>query len=234
MNDIHILAADIVAYFDSRSSTYDSGDLHPKLTARLIEKVTIKEGQIILDVATGTGLIAIEAARRVSRLGRVIALDISRMMLEEARRKIDASGLQNIELREGDACLKEFPENEFDLILCSAALVYMADINAVLRRWYRFLKPGGYVAFDAPAENSTAAGSVMAKLANKNGFSLGYTRLWTEEACKNSMQDTGFEEICVDTEIITQRTISPSEIVSVWEGSIANPLMRKILGRVIN
>jgi len=229
MNNNCNLAAEVAAYFDRRSATYDAGDFHPRLTARLIEAAGIKEGQTVLDVATGTGLVAIEAARRVGASGRVVGLDISPEMLAHARRKIDDLALPNIELCEGDAGTADLPREGFDLILCSAALVFMADIPAVLGRWHRFLKPGGYVGFDAPAENSTAAGSTLAKLAFSHGISLGYARLHTQEACRQALTDVEFEVANIHTEIITQRIMPLSEIDAAWAGIINHPLSRSLL-----
>jgi ubiquinone/menaquinone biosynthesis C-methylase UbiE len=229
MSDRGNLAADVAAYFDRRSTTYDTGDFHPRLTARLIEAAGLQEGQTVLDVATGTGLVAIEAARRVGATGRVLGIDISPQMLARARHKIHELGFQNIELRAGDACTADLPEGEFDLILCSAALVFMADIPAVLRGWHRFLKPGGYVGFDAPAENSTATGSTLARLAYSRGISLGYARLHTQEACRKAFTDAGFEVAHITTEIITQRIMPIGEIDAAWGGIVNQPLSRPIL-----
>lgn len=217
------LAAEVAAYFDWRSPTYDTGDFQPQLAARLIEAAAIRQDQSVLDVATGTGLVAIEAARRVGASGRVVGMDISPQMLAQARRKIDELGFRNIELRESDVCTADFPQQGSDLILCSAALVFMADIPAVLRGWYRFLKPGGYVGFDAPAANSTAAGSTLAPLAYSYGISLQYTRLHTQEACRQALTGAGFEVAHVDTEIITQRMMQLSEIDAAWSGIINHP-----------
>jgi ubiquinone/menaquinone biosynthesis C-methylase UbiE len=229
MNDKGHFAADVAAYFDRRSTTYDTSDFHRRLTARLIEEAGIKEGQTVLDVATGTGLIAIEAARRVGASGRVIGIDISPQMLAQARRKIDEIGLQNIELREADACTADLTQEGFDLILCSAALVFMTDIPAVLRSWNRFLKPGGYVGFDAPSENSTAAGSTLARLAARRGIALGYTRLYSQMACKKALAGAGFEIAHIETEIITERMMPLSEIDVAWGGVINHPMSRPLL-----
>ena len=229
MSDGANLTAEVAAYFDRRSPTYDTGDFHPLLAARLIEAAPIKQGQTVLDVATGTGLIAIEAARRVGATGRVVGMDISPQMLAQARRKIDELGFQNIELREGDASTADLPQDEFDLILCSGALVFIADIPAVLRGWYRFLKPGGYAGFDAPAASSTAAGSTLAPLAESHGISLAYARLHTPEACRHALTDAGFEIAHINTEIITQRMMPSNEIDAAWDGIINHPLSRPLL-----
>ena len=223
-------AAEVANYFDRRSATYDAGEFHPRLTARLIEAADLQEGQTVLDVATGTGLVAIEAARRVGVSGGVVAIDISPQMLARARDKIDELGFQNIELRTGDACTADLPEAGFDRILCSAAWVFMADIPAVLRGWHRFLRPGGYVAFDAPAENSTAAGSTLAPLARNLGISLGYARLHTQESCRQALTDAGFKIARITTEIITQRMMQLAEIDTAWDAIVNHPLSRPIEG----
>ena len=150
-------------------------------------------------------------------------------MLAQARGKIDECGLHNIELREGDACTADLPKEGFDLILCSAALVFMADIPAVLRGWHRFLKPGGYVGFDAPAENSTATGSTLARLAGRRGISLGYTRVNTQMACIQALAGAGFEVARISTEVITERVMPLSEIDAAWGGNINPPLSRPLL-----
>ena len=84
--------------YSHRSNNYDDeGDFHPRLAHRLIECVRIHKGQKILDIATGTGLVAIEAAQLVGSEGKVVGVDISTGMLDQAKRKIEAAGLSNIE-----------------------------------------------------------------------------------------------------------------------------------------
>jgi protein-L-isoaspartate(D-aspartate) O-methyltransferase len=160
----------------------------------------------------------------------VTGLDISPEMLAQARRKINDLALSHIELRQGDACAADFPEETFDLILCSAAMVFMADIPGVLRGCFRFLKPGGCVGFDAPADNSTAAGSTLALLARTHGISLEYARLNTQEACRQALVDAGFEVAHIQTELITERMMPLSEIDAAWNGIINHPLSRPVPG----
>ena len=85
------------------------------------------------------------------------------------------------------------------------------------------MKPGGDVGFDAPAENPTAAGSTLAKLAFSHGISLGYARLRTQEACRQALTDVEFEVANIHTEIITQRIMPLSEIDAAWAGIINHP-----------
>ena len=107
----------IADLYSRRSQTYDEGDWHPRIAHRLVEHAGIRRGQQVLDIATGTGMVAIEAAQLVGPEGRVIGVDISAGMLAEARRKVEALGLTNIEFHLADAEALDFPENSCDRIL---------------------------------------------------------------------------------------------------------------------
>ncbi|MFM7408146.1 MAG: class I SAM-dependent methyltransferase [Cuspidothrix sp.] len=141
----------VIELFNSRT-TYDQeeGSQHPREASLLLESVPIHQGQKILDVATGTGLIAIPAAFKVGAEGHVIGVDMSPGMLHQAREKIAAAKLQNIELIEADAEHINFNNDTFDVIFCCSAIVLLADIPATLLKWHHFLKPGGFIAFTCP------------------------------------------------------------------------------------
>ena len=75
------------AHFDRWGPEYDQDEVHPAIVRRLLEGLPIAAGARVLDVATGTGLVAFEAAQRVGPTGSVIGIDIAEGMLAEARRK---------------------------------------------------------------------------------------------------------------------------------------------------
>ena len=90
----------IIDFFNSRT-TYDSeGRGHPENAKRLLDFVTVRSGQTILDLCTGTGLTAIPVAKAVRQQGSVIGVDMSSGMLAQAEAKIKAEGIQNLELIE--------------------------------------------------------------------------------------------------------------------------------------
>lgn len=95
-----------------------------------------------------------------------VGVDISKLMLEKLREKIDAQGLKGIEVMEGDAETIEFPSESFDWILCSSAFIWMSDLAGALSRWRSFLARGGNVAFHAFPEEAFVTGedTVVAKL----------------------------------------------------------------------
>lgn len=132
----------VIDFFESRTSYDLEGNSHPNEARRLLEYVEVKPEQKILDLATGTGLVAIPAAKAAAK-GSVIGVDISKGMLAQAKDKITAEAIDNLELIEADVETIDFESEQFDLIFCCSALVYVSDISATMDKCYRWLKPNG-------------------------------------------------------------------------------------------
>ncbi|MBG1257951.1 methyltransferase domain-containing protein [Nostoc sp. BAE] len=190
--------------FYASRTTYDheQGTRHPLEAKILLEFVTLHSGQKILDVATGTGLVAIEAAEKVGSDGYVIGIDMTPGMLHQARLKIAAARLQNIELIEADAEHFNFSESSFDVVFCCEAIVLFPDILATLQKWYRFLKPGGFVAFTCPPETAFMASLQQRICAKVLERSLPHILepLGTLEKCRNLLNQAGFRDIEIKIE----------------------------------
>jgi ubiquinone/menaquinone biosynthesis C-methylase UbiE len=209
----------IADLYNRRSQTYDEGDWHPRIAHRLVEYAGIRRGQQVLDIATGTGMVAIEAAQLVGPEGRVIGVDIAAGMLAEAKRKVEAFGLTNIEFHLADAEALEFPDNSCDRILCSSAFIWMQDIGAALRHWYHFLKPGGLIGFHAFAETAFVGGVVAQKVMEKYGVSIAMSKpTGTVEKCHNLLAKAGFEAINIQPEQ-DGGYISLEQAKRMWMGS---------------
>ena len=115
MPDISEYKQRIIADFNSRTN-YDN-EWRDRFANRLVEFARLQKGQKVLDVATGTGIVAIASAKLVGSTGKVVGVDISSGMLKQARSKIAAEGLQNVELIQADADYLNFPDNlDFRLI----------------------------------------------------------------------------------------------------------------------
>ena len=98
--------------------------------------------RLILDVATGTADLAIEAARSLG--ASVIGIDISNQMLSLGRRKISQKGLiELISLRPGNAESLEFEDNMFDAVTVAFGVRNFSDAGKGLTEMHRVLKPGG-------------------------------------------------------------------------------------------
>lgn len=221
--------------FYNRRTTYDHEEntRHPHDANVLLEFVPIHSGQKIFDVATGTGLVAIPAAQKVGSDGYVIGIDMSPGMLYQARQKVEAASLQNIELIETDADSINFDDSSFDVIFCCEAIVWFPDILATLKRWYRFLKPEGFVAFTCPPETAYLADVYKNICAKFLGKSLPHILepLGTPERCYQLLQQAGFRDIEVKIEpsgryrYLKDDKLSSKLLNLIFKG---NPLLSKL------
>jgi SAM-dependent methyltransferase len=111
--------------------------------AHLIDWAGVWPGQAVLDVACGTGVVAITAQRRGAR---VKALDLSPVLLEDARKNaaiINAA----IEFTEGDVEALPYKDGEFDVVLSQFGHMFAPRPEVAIREMLRVLKPGGRIAF---------------------------------------------------------------------------------------
>lgn len=143
----------VAAAFDRAAENYDAPlrrcfDLH---AAALVRASQISAGARVLDVATGTGKVALEAARAVGPRGHVIGVDLSEGMLAQARRK---AGDLPVEFRRMDAEALECEDGFFDLVLCGFGVFFPPDIVRAAREMRRVLRPGGRVAFSVWARDA--------------------------------------------------------------------------------
>jgi ubiquinone/menaquinone biosynthesis C-methylase UbiE len=112
---------------------------------RLIDEADPREGEWVLDVGYGTGIVARRAAARLGAEGRAVGVDVNESMLETARGA--AAGIEPpIEWRRADATEIPFPDGLFDVAFCQQALQFMTERPAVLGEIRRVLAPGGRLA----------------------------------------------------------------------------------------
>lgn len=186
-----------VASFYNARTNYDNAVTYDR-AVHLFERTRLQSGQSVLDAATGTGNIAIKAAEIVGANGSVIGIDIATDLLKIAQQKIQAKQLTNIQLIEIDVEDYQAESNQFDAIYCSFAIVLFPNIPAVLANWYRFLKPGGFVAFTCSSENSYLAPAIVESCA-RNGVDLPnlHVPLGTPERCELVLGQAGFEQTSI-------------------------------------
>lgn len=207
----------VIDFFNSRTTYDQEGEKHPREAKKLLASVTVKQEDFILDIACGTGLLAIPAAQ-IATAGSVIGVDFSAGMLAQAREKISAAKINNLELIEADIDLVEFTAEQFDLIFCSSAIVFMVNIPAVLDKCSQWLKPGGCFAFTTPYKTAYMA-DIHVRLC-KTLFDIDLphiTRpLWTPEKCRSLLQKFGFTDINI--EIDRTRRFRTGDPTKGWRG----------------
>ncbi|MCV9967498.1 methyltransferase domain-containing protein [Pararhizobium sp. BT-229] len=99
------------------------------------------EGGRVLEVGVGTGLLLPKYSRRC----HVTGIDISNEMIARARDKIAAHGLDQVDLRVGNAQCLEFPPNSFDVVILPFVLTLLPDPEGALEECLRVLKPEGTI-----------------------------------------------------------------------------------------
>lgn len=134
-----------------------SASTYERLAARfapvqeqLVERLGIKAGDRVLDLATGTG----EVARRAARLGATVAaIDMAGPMLEKARANAQDEGLQ-IAYELGDAEYLPYDDDRFDVLVSNFGLVFAPDHANVASELGRVATAGGRLGFTAWKPNS--------------------------------------------------------------------------------
>jgi demethylmenaquinone methyltransferase / 2-methoxy-6-polyprenyl-1,4-benzoquinol methylase len=138
------LFAPLPAGYDRWSRVLSLGQ-DPRWRRFLASRVDAGPGDSVLDVATGTGAVAIELVRQKGC--RVLGVDQSPEMLDEAKRRVSAAGLAGqIQLVEARAEALPFPDRSFDALTFTYLLRYVGDPAATLRELVRVVRPGGTLA----------------------------------------------------------------------------------------
>jgi ubiquinone/menaquinone biosynthesis C-methylase UbiE len=109
----------------------------------LIEAISVRDGDLVLDVATGTARIPLALAARTEVESRTVGLDITPAMLEYGQRDVDAEGLTpRIKLVCASAMAMPFVGGVFDKVVCGLGTHHM-DVPQMLSEMGRVLKAGG-------------------------------------------------------------------------------------------
>ena len=143
-------AGRVADVFHSVAAKYDlmndvmSFGIHRLWKRFTIEMCGLREGHIVLDLAGGTGDLAIKQARRVGDSGHVILADINASMLQEGRDRVLDKGLvKRVSSAQCNAEILPFADNSFDCITIAFGLRNVTDKAKALNSMQRVLKPGG-------------------------------------------------------------------------------------------
>lgn len=113
---------------------------------RAVGEIPRREGGLFLDLATGTGDVALSLALRQPPSARVLGLDFSGEMLALARRKVARRGMEgHIWLQLGNALMLPFRDESFDAVSIAFGLRNLSDLSRGLREMHRVLRQDGRV-----------------------------------------------------------------------------------------
>ena len=206
-----------IAVFNLVANHYDNQSMRffPFCADRLISHLRPAPDAKILDVATGTGAVALAAAQTLGPQGRVQAIDLAENMLTKARANFQRAGLSNIDFHVMDAESLEFKSRYFDNVTCSFGIFFLPDMLAGLTSWRQVLKPGGRVMFTTFSAN---AFQPLAEMFRQRLETFGvaipienWTQLATEQECHELLEAAGFTETQVIKEQLGYHLNQPDD-----------------------
>jgi demethylmenaquinone methyltransferase / 2-methoxy-6-polyprenyl-1,4-benzoquinol methylase len=158
------------AMFDGIAERYDllnriiSLGIDNSWRRRTVRALALSEGARVLDVASGTGDLAIEIAKRIAN-STVVGLDPSEKMLAVGARKVEKAGLaERIQLVPGEAEHLPFEDAAFDAVTIAFGIRNVPDRPAALREMRRVTRPGGGLAILELSEPEGGAMGALAKI----------------------------------------------------------------------
>jgi ubiquinone/menaquinone biosynthesis C-methylase UbiE len=178
-------------FYDQWATKYDAGKRESQLrddemlAQPLMEKLAELPEPFVLDFATGTGRLSYALLNRPEFAGRIIALDISQKMLEQAAEKVSrAPDKKTVEFLRHPSLPLPFPDAAFDVVCCLEVLELLPDAQVALHEMSRLLRPGGVLLTSRGTEESGRKAKVRSaaeftSMLQQSGFeTIQITKWW--------------------------------------------------------
>lgn len=182
------------------------------MAAHLVDSTAVTEGDTILDVACGTGNVALTAARRGAT---VTGLDLVPTMLEVARENATIADV-DVEWHEGTATDLPFEDGAFDVTLSCVGHVFAEPPDAAARELLRVTRSGGTVGFTSwtPSSVVPAMGAVIREYLPPNPNAPDSPSLWGDPTVVRDRIGSGVDETTFETASVVIPALSPPHY---WE-----------------
>jgi ubiquinone/menaquinone biosynthesis C-methylase UbiE len=225
-------AASAKQMYDARSSKYEDS-WHPTFVNKIVDLLDLQQGEKVLDLACGTGLVTFATARKVGPSGSVTGLDVSDGMLSEATARLEKNKEEFPQIRFFNhdiadlTSLKEIEEGTFDVVTCASALVLLRDPEEALIQWAKYLKPGGRLLTDVAHPRFLLSSKVFERVHQRLALKSPSSRWWvkSEDSFKMLVAKAGFDLdkgkfVLVDNAGYGERYRSVDEAENIFEEGI--------------
>lgn len=205
--------------WDRAAAVYDrawSRQLEPAQDL-LLDMAALREGEEVLEVACGSGLVTLRIADAVGPTGRLVATDLSDGMLERASEAAEAAGQGWITFERMHAEALGLPDAGFDAALCALGLMYAPDPAAALREMTRVVRPGGRVVAAVWGERKHCGWADIFPIVDarvETEVCPLFFQLGTGETLADQMERTGLENVEFRRISTTLRYGSPEEALA--------------------
>jgi SAM-dependent methyltransferase len=143
------MAADtarIVSTYTAAADHFDALPFWHQFGRRTVARLRLPAGARVLDLCCGTGASALPAAEQVGPTGRVVGVDITAALVQQARAAAAARGLAWAEFHAADVTTLDVAPGSVDAVVSVFGLFFLDDMAGALRRWWSWLAPGGQLA----------------------------------------------------------------------------------------
>lgn len=200
----------------------------------LVAFVAPAPGERVLDVATGTGIVAVEAAMRVAPGGEVLATDFIPEWGPHVVATAAEAGVENVTFAVMPAESLDLPDASFDVVLCQFGLMFVDDFVQTLREFRRVLRPGGRVGIAVWSEPEKVGVFLIPRLVAEalppppgdpppSPMALGEPGL-----LERLVAEAGYREIAVERVTRTEDIAGAEEEWRKWRDSPLNPAARGV------
>lgn len=192
--------------------------------AALLDHAQLADGERILDIACGTGIVARRAARRMARHGHITGIDLNPNMLAVARAAAEREDV-TIEWREGNAESLPFGDGEFDLVLCQQGLQFVSERPRAVAEMHRVLDSGGRVALALWRGLDhhplfAAMNEVITRHLGMPALAMPFS-LGEPEEIRALLETVGFRDVALAERSMTARYPNPERYASMQVDVIA-------------
>jgi ubiquinone/menaquinone biosynthesis C-methylase UbiE len=219
--------------FDTVAAGYDHPSLFffPETAKRLVEHLKLKPHQNLLDVCTGTGVVALTAAEKLTE-GKVTGIDLSSGMLQQAKNKAVEKNLDNTEFKQMDLEHLELDEARYDIATSSFGLFFLEDMTRGLSNIVNTVKPGGKVAITSfTGDAFSPFADIFISQYEATGREvppLSWKRLATEELIKQQYHAVGITKLEIHHEPLGYRMTDSQ----MWWDVVWNAGWRSLLNQM--
>ena len=187
----------IAGLFGRSAPTYDTViPFFATFGRQLVETASPRKGERVLDLACGRGACLRPVAAAVGPRGFVLGVDLAEPMIAATAAELRAAGIDNAEVRVGDAERLDFPDASFDVVLCGFGVFFFPNPLAALAECRRILRPGGRFAAStfASGRGGYAWAEEIAREMGQEPQPL-HSAVRMAEGLSAALRQVGFDEI---------------------------------------
>jgi 2-polyprenyl-3-methyl-5-hydroxy-6-metoxy-1,4-benzoquinol methylase len=197
--------------------------------------ITLKPGEIVLDLGSGGGIDVLLSAQRVGPNGKAYGLDMTDEMLALGRENQRNAGVENVEFLKGEIENIPLPANSVDVVISNCVINLSADKDRVLREAFRVLKPGGRLAVSDVVTRGAVPSSVRQSMLLWVGCIAGALE---EQDYLTKLAGAGFTEVTFEPtriynvedarQFLTEAGVDVDAIVPAVEGKFLSAFIRAV------